>query len=43
MAASIKEIGNLFKTEDVDTLNKLIEEYSSDDRDGVKKYVLSAK
>lgn len=43
MAASIKEVGNLFKTEDVDTLNKLIEEYSSDDRDGVKKYVLSAK
>ncbi|MBP5454695.1 MAG: ribonuclease HII [Lachnospiraceae bacterium] len=43
MAASIKEIGNLFKTEDVDTLNKLIEEYSSDDRDGVKKYVLSAQ
>ena len=43
MAASIKEIGNLFKTENVDTLNKLIEEYSSDDRDSVKKYVLSAK
>lgn len=43
MALTIKEIGDLFKTEDIEKLNELIKEFSSDERDGVKKYILLAK
>lgn len=43
MALTIKEIGDLFKTEDIERLNELIKEFSSDERDGVKKYILLAK
>lgn len=43
MALTIKEIGDLFKTEDIERLNELIKEFSSDERDGVKKCILLAK
>ncbi len=43
MALTIKEIGDLFKTEDIEKLNELIKEFSSDERDGVKKHILLAK
>ncbi|MCR4934463.1 MAG: ribonuclease HII [Lachnospiraceae bacterium] len=43
MALTIKEIGDLFKTEDNEKLNELIKEFSSDERDGVKKHILLAK
>lgn len=43
MALTIKEIGDLFKTEDIEKLNELIKEFSADERDGVKKHILLAK
>jgi len=43
MALTIKEIGDLFKTEDIEKLNELIKEFSTDERDGVKKHILLAK
>ena len=43
MALTIKEIGNQFKIDDIDTLKSLIDEYSSDEREGVQKFINQAK
>lgn len=43
MALTIKEIGNQFKTDDIDALKSLIDEYSSDEREGVQKFINQAK
>lgn len=43
MGKSIGDIKNLFKTEDIALLRELILEYEADERDSVKKIVLSGK
>ena len=43
MALTIKEIGNQFKTDNIDVLKGLIDEYSPDEREGVQKFVNQAK